>query len=172
MGFFAWDVPYNVQLNKAHLNFFAFSDRMSVIKKPTKSRIRNAWSPLLIKVGDNFAVVLLWKTYRGNLQVYSCNKSKATLFGNLVECSFNDGTYHVQDDLGQKADLLDKLLDPSIIGGSSNMAKEIAALKSRGESATIARMLTFLGKDAGDMTSAPENLRCILSSIKVINYYR
>ena len=134
----------------------------------TKSKSRNGWSPLLLKFREKYSVVLLWKTYRGDVKIYSWNKSKNSLFGNVIECTYSDGSYNFIDDLGQNASLLENLLDPSIIGGTNYLAKEIADLKSRGELARIAEMISSLGTD-NDHT-VHDGLQSSLLSAKVNKY--
>ena len=137
----------------------------------TKSKCRNGWAPLIIKVGDKLSVILLWKLYRGDIKIYCWNREKGSRFGNVKECFYSDGNFLFTDELGQSASLLENLLDPSIIGGSNKFANEIADLKSRGESAGIAQIISALVKDDMEsFNSIPGGLQNSLLVAKVDTY--
>ena len=103
---------------------------------------RNAWCPLLVKLGQEYLVMILWKVWRNEVKLLK--KRKITM-GNIVKCTYSDGVFSVKDILGAENELKDHLLDVSLIGGSNKLAISLCKYKSIGDFISIAELLHTLG---------------------------
>ena len=145
---------------------------MQSAKKNTKdasSVSRTGWAPLIVKLGDGFFIVILWRTFRGNIKMYSRDKCKDSILGKVIRCEYNDGSFAFTDDLGQIAKLSEKLMDTSIIGGGNKFALQLSMLRSKGELGGIAELLTLLGSNSG-LEPSREFIKHAISEAKVQNH--
>ena len=131
---------------------------------------RCGWSPLLVKVKETHCVVVLWKNYRGMVNIYNKDRRKDSILGKVLNCQYQDGNFNVTDDLGQTVKLPEKQLDMSIIGGENKLAVQISMLRSRGELGGIAELITFLGRKPETLSSPPthEFTKLAMSESKVM----
>ena len=114
-------------------------------KNPPNSR--TGWAPILVSMKGVFHVMVLWRTHRGVVKIYARDRGRDSILGKVKKCEFYDGSFNFTDDLGLTARLSEKLLDMSIIGGANKLAVHIMMLRSKGELAGIAELLTILGTD-------------------------
>ena len=67
------------------------------------SNSRTGWAPMLVRVGENFSLVLLWKNRRKYTKLYALSNAKDSIFGKLLSCRFSNGCFDFTDDLDQTA---------------------------------------------------------------------
>ena len=130
---------------------------------------RTGWSPMLVNLREAYSVIILYKNYRGNVKMYAKDKTKDSILGKVIKCVYQDGNFVTTDDLGQTVKLSERQLDVSMIGGDNKLAKQISMLRSRGELAGIAELISFLGRGPDTVSSMPtyEFTKLAMSESKV-----